>query len=112
VVFQVILDLLTCLTLPEQKEIVLYNFNLTCLHACSLFLCPDSKTSENVQENILIGTMNKLVKSEGFSKDVMDGIVQGCLVSPYFTLKELLTEASRRAGFERVVCEVKLTFLH
>ncbi len=104
------MDLLTRITLPEQKEVVLYNFDLTSVHfgsEHSFFLQPNDKTSENLLEVILTGTMNKLVKSGGFRKDVMDGIVQGCLVSPYLTLKELLTEASKRAGYEKVICEVK-----
>ena len=103
---KVILDLLTHLTLPEQKEVVLYNFDLTCLHGHSFFLHPDDKTSESFLENILTVTMNKLVKSQGFSKSIMDGIMQSCLVSPYLSLKELLTKASERAGYEKVISEV------
>lgn len=64
-------------------------------------------------EDILTASMNKLVNrsSKGFSKDVMDGIIQACLVSPYLALKKLWTEASKHGGYEKVICEVKSKFL-
>lgn len=91
---------------------VLYNFELTSIqfdtYERSFFL--DDETSQSMLENILTMSMNKLVNRsiQGFCKDVMDGIIQGCLFSPHFTLKELLSQASKHGGYEKVVCEVQI----
>ena len=64
----------------------------------------------SLAKDILTVAMNKLVSRSGselkFSAEVLNSIIQGCLVAPYVTLKELLTEAWKHNGYEKFVCEV------
>lgn len=114
--FQVILDLVPCLSPQEQAEVIVYNFDLTCLHFesptdQSLFLLSHYPTGDmSWMTEILTVTMNKIINKaeDGFSHEVITGITKGALIAPYVTLKGLLTEAVKHTGHEKVICEVKL----
>lgn len=110
---QVVLDLIPIFTLPEQKEILLYNVLLTSRHfdsyKNSFFVNHAKKSDERFVVVHLTSILNKLVDDSStiISKNVIDGIIQGCLMSPYITLLQLLKQACRQNGYEKVLSKVK-----
>lgn len=102
------------LSLEEQVEIIVYNFDQICLHFKSytdesyFFLPDDPSACMSEATKLLTVTMNKIVykAEESFSQDVLTGITRAALIAPYVTLKSLLTEAVKHTGYEKVICEV------